>query len=361
MKSLFGMFVIGGIVLVTTVSCEDGTRRLYSDKDETAIGGDAESPISDGDGILADSDDILGSDSDGGSSDGAPHLDEGAMITDDGAVVLDDAGIPDEDESPCLPGDTRQIPCGINGNGLQSQICLDGEWQNQGTCVDDDICKNGSTQQVACGINGRGSQAQECVDGQWVDEGTCVDPDECVDYDTRTISCGVNDKGKQAQICIEGHWVNDGDCIVPPQTGRWNCVSKKCVPEYGYAGCGNGTCEPREGESAKSCPADCDKSKTNGKNQPCNDIYDCAFYGWFESTPGYWTCGGIFQKECTVNKSTTYCGKTGYDYCYAGSAGIETPATCAVDCDNKMLNQNNQTGCSSRVDCIFLDWPENEG
>lgn len=363
--------------LVFLVACEEGTRRIIPlDKEAVADGdtvttGDEDLLLPDDDEGSYEFDPSDGADWPHGSDDGTVMPDDGVPVNDDGPYVSDDDGwiphddgvvIPDVDidNAPCSPNDTRQIPCGLNNDGLQSQICVGGNWQDQGICVDDDVCVNGTSQDIACGINGDGIQSQDCVDGQWVNDGTCVDDDVCENGTEQTIDCGVGGKGDQAQDCVDGQWVNDGDCVMPPQTGRWTCVSKTCTPEYGYAACGNGTCDPKNGESAQSCPADCDKSATNGAGQACSDIYDCAFYKWAESSTGYWTCGG-YPKKCTANKSTTYCGKTGYDYCYAGTSGIETPVTCAADCANEMLNQNAQTGCNNPVDCIFLDWPENNG
>jgi len=372
--------------LVVLVACEDGTRRIIPLDTEAVADGDvivtgdedmllvegADDPLND-DGVPVNDDGVPVNDdgvpvNDDGvpvNDDGVPVNDDGEPVNDDGEPVNDDGEVTpdiDIDNAPCSPNDTRQIPCGINGAGLQSQICIGSDWQNQGICVDDDVCKNGEEQDIACGINNDGIQSQDCVDGQWVNDGACVDDDVCENGTEQTIPCGDGGKGDQAQDCVDGQWVNDGDCVMPSQTGRWTCNgSKQCVPEYGYAACGNGTCDPKNGESAKSCPADCDKAAVNGKDQNCSDIYDCAFYGWFESTPGYWGCGG-YPKKCTVNKSTTYCDKTGYDYCYAGTTvGIETDKTCSADCANTMLNQNAQTGCNNPVDCIFLDWPENNG
>lgn len=365
MRSLL-LLVISFVMLV---ACEEGTRRIIPlDKEavvdgDTMVTGDEDLLLPDDDEEPYESDPHDGADWPHGSDDGVPVNDDGVPVNDDGELVNDDGEvIPDIDidNAPCSPNDTRQIPCGINGDGLQSQICVGSEWKDQGVCVDDDVCKNGNEQDVPCGINDAGVQAQDCIGGQWVNDGTCVDDDVCKNGTEQTIDCGAGGKGDQAQDCVDGQWVNDGDCVMPPQTGRWTCVSNGCVPEYGNAACGNGTCDPENGESAKSCPADCDKSAVNGKDQGCSDIYDCAFYGWFETSPGYWTCGG-YPKKCTVNKSTTYCDKDGYDYCYAGPAGLETATTCAPDCDNTMLNQNAQTGCKAAVDCIFLDWPENNG
>ncbi len=389
------VFIIACAAIV--LSCEDGTRRIFPN-DNSATGDidttttdddnflftDEDELIPEGvtdvgpDGIVAEMDimddvDMVDTtvDEDMVSDDGTVINDDGTVITDDGTVEPDDGTIvaddvvviPDNDNAACSFGDSRQIACGLNGDGLQSQTCLGGEWQDQGNCVDDDVCVNGTPQDIACGINGRGIQSQDCTDGQWVNDGACNDPDECVDNDTQTIACGDNDAGKQDQICTLGQWVNDGGCVILPQTGRWDCVAQTCTPVYGDAACGNGTCSPSTGESPVSCPADCLSMITvNGQNQPCSDDLDCAFYMWQASGTGYWECKwSSGQDYCNAVVTSSYCGTNGYDYCYYGSVGIETPATCAADCSDQMLNQNTQNGCNNDRDCIFLQWPPNNG
>lgn len=374
MKRLL-VFIIALAALL--LSCEDGTRRILpndnsatgdkdavaTNDDDTMLFEDTDDPATENmptdDGTVTTDDGTVMND-DGEvvvTDDGTVVTDDGTVVNDDGEVVVTDDGTvaPDVDEAPCSFGDSRQIPCGLNNDGLQSQTCLGGEWQDQGSCVDPDVCINGDTQNIACGINGRGTQAQDCTGGQWVNDGNCDDPDECLDGAAQQISCGVGGNGTQDQNCTLGHWVNDGGCFVP---GHWTCGSKTCTPYYGDAACGNGVCSPNNGESAKSCPADCDKAAVNGVGQNCSDVYDCAFYGWFETSVGYWTCSGIGQKKCAATKTTSYCGTNGYDYCYYGTVGFETDLTCAADCADTLLNQNAGTGCSSALDCIFLDWPE---
>ena len=374
------MLVIATVAFL--LSCEDGSRRIFpndnsatADKDVVAMTDDdtllfTDSDESQPDDITTDDGTLVNDDGEVVTPDDGTTVnddgevvvtDDGTIAPDDGTVVLDeDVVIPDIDNAPCSYGDTRQIPCGINGDGLQSQTCLGGNWQDQGECVDDDVCVNGDTQDLACGINDRGTQAQDCVEGQWVNDGLCDDPDECLDGDTQQIACGAGGVGTQDQICTLGQWVNDGNCVTLPQTGRWTCTSNTCTPSYGDAACGNGTCDPKNGESAKSCPADCDKSATNGVGQNCSDVYDCAFYNWLESTTGYWTCSGFGQKKCAATKSTAYCGTNGYDYCYKATDTLESDRSCAVDCANKPLgNGNTGMQCDAAVDCIFIDWPPN--
>ena len=369
------LFALALAMLV--LSCEDGTRRIFPN-DNSAVGDKDVVAMTDDDSLLpADSDDLL---PDGAvvTDDGAVVTDDGAVVTDDGVVVTDDGVVvtddgvvvtddgvvvPDVDNAPCSSGDTRQIACGLNGEGLQPQACVGGNWQNSGDCDDDDVCVNGTSQDIDCGLNDRGTQAQDCTGGQWVNDGACDDPDECVDNTPQQIDCTAGDKtGKQDQKCIEGTWTNEGGCAVP---GRWDCagtfMSKNCTPVYGDAACGNGTCSPNTGESPQSCPADCGALVTqDGQGKACNDEIDCAFYLWTANGVGYWECKAVTgQDYCNAVVDDVYCGTATLDYCYYGSIGIETPATCAVDCANKPIGQGNtDMQCDNDSDCIFLDWPE---
>jgi hypothetical protein len=49
----------------------------------------------------------------------------------------------EDDCIECSSEDTRDVSCGVNGNGTQSQVCFDGAWQDDGPCDDPDTCQNG--------------------------------------------------------------------------------------------------------------------------------------------------------------------------------------------------------------------------
>lgn len=222
-------------------------------------------------------------------------------------------------------------------------------------------CEPGQTQDQPCGLNGRGTQTNTCGAGSWT-AGPCVDPDVCLDGATRQMPCGANDAGTVDQSCGEGQWKDVGDCKMPvPTTGRWACSNGVCEPALGDPDCGNGSCSPQSGESPSSCPVDCGALTTqNGEGKQCGDEIDCAFYAWPHSTKGYWDCQwGPGGQACRATQTSGYCGTSGYDYCFYGSIGIETPASCPADCANQLLNQNTQSGCNSDRDCVFLDWPVN--
>ncbi len=84
-------------------------------------------------------------------------VDTAEAMPDDDAVV-----IPDVDMNECTNDDTQTLTdvCGFNGNGDQSQVCIGGQWTNDGACVDPDLCGNGMWQAIM-------GNASECVLGQW--------------------------------------------------------------------------------------------------------------------------------------------------------------------------------------------------
>jgi hypothetical protein len=86
-------------------------------------------------------------------------------------------------------------------------------------------CSGDDTQETACGLNGRGVQAQVCVAGAWSDSGECLDPDLCVDATTQpgTTACGLNDLGTLSETCTLGSWVASEACScgATTHTGDW--------------------------------------------------------------------------------------------------------------------------------------------
>jgi len=156
-----------------------------------------------------------------------------------------------------------------------------------------------------------------------------------------------------------GFWGDEGGCV--EKQGSWDCNSSKiCTPQYGTAACGNGTCEPKSGESAKSCPADCDFSNIDGNGKNCTDAFDCIFYKW-PTGKGYWDCvAEDFNgpKLCKPQTTNMYCGTQGYAYCYVATNTLESDLSCPEDCANKTLGQySGGTTCSAKSDCVFVDWP----
>lgn len=86
------------------------------------------------------------------------------------------AGAAGTPSAECSADETRTITCGLNGEGVQTQSCSDGAWQEQGKCDDPDECENGAKETVNCGRDDLGEAPRECVDGKW-EKGLCRHPD----------------------------------------------------------------------------------------------------------------------------------------------------------------------------------------
>ena len=286
----------------------------------------------------------------GEMSEDVPEPRDGIVPTEDGVVVPDpgpDAVVPDDVAPECESGGIRGTACGLNGNGLKPQSCVDGLWIDGGPCQDPDACTNGDVQKHPCGLNDRGLWVSTCVGGQWA-PGVCQDPDVCKDGDAGVLGCGKNDAGTQAQWCKAGAWAPDGPCVQP---GRWRCIDNVCTAQFGDAACGDGICSPRNGESPTSCPADCDMGTVDGQGQDCKDAVDCVFYKWTAKGPGYWECRGFMRRTCNAVVTDAYCGTSGYDYCYFDATGMETIQSCPQDCTPQYSN------CGSDLECIYQEWP----
>ena len=125
---------------------------------------------------------------------------------------------PREPIPECAIDERREQACGLNGNGIQSEICEDEGWITSGNCDDPDVCAEESVRPSACGLNGAGNLEQRCIAGTWVDSTECMDPDECANGDTRVLlgggSCGAPDFeiGVELETCVTGQWSAEGEC-----------------------------------------------------------------------------------------------------------------------------------------------------
>jgi len=116
-------------------------------------------------------------------------------------------------EKTCTTGETKSISCGEDGE-TQSQICENGIWKSQGTC----LCLNTSTRRTTC--NGDGLQYQTCVNGSWSNTGECIETNCTTARETRIVACGLNANGTQNQVCVNSKWTNTGTCTDPDECGN---------------------------------------------------------------------------------------------------------------------------------------------
>ncbi len=99
-------------------------------------------------------------------------------------------------------------------------ICSDGHWTVNGACVDHDVCVNDDLRDdvTSCGYNGNGLQREICTEGQWekyvnCEPGElnchdgCLDPDECENSTVGNVQCSFEQTNTSyAAFCIDGQW-----------------------------------------------------------------------------------------------------------------------------------------------------------
>jgi hypothetical protein len=122
----------------------------------------------------------------------------------------------DDPDRACEPGSREEVPCGLNRRGRQAHDCgEDGRWGPFDACADPDVCVEDGTLTRACGLNGNGVETQTCLEGQWGAWGACDDDDECVNDQMQGQRCGLNLRGAQQRVCAAGRWGAFNECDDP--------------------------------------------------------------------------------------------------------------------------------------------------
>ncbi len=73
----------------------------------------------------------------------------------------------------CIENETTTINCGFNNNGTQTHICKNNKWIPAEPCINDDVCTNDTTRNEFCDINNPERVPELCVEGQWINNGDC--------------------------------------------------------------------------------------------------------------------------------------------------------------------------------------------
>ncbi len=162
-------------------------------------------------------------------------------------------------------GNGEEICQIVNGVGLKSRSCTDGEWGTFGVCsplqcnrgyeLVNGVCTKrtctGSSQVNCKNSLGEGLQKRRCIDGQWQRYGGC-ELTSCEDgYDLvngiclekrcegdHTLSCTVsNGEGVRYRRCDKGNWEFLSKCLLVVCDDGYtknldgNCVQKSCEGE----------------------------------------------------------------------------------------------------------------------------------
>ncbi len=123
------------------------------------------------------------------------HDGSGYSVCDCGVVPgPDTVDSPDGTSEGCTEGATQEgtTVCGFNGEGVLTQDCVDGVWQDNQNCTGTDECTNGEAQEGAtsCGLYDFGVLTQDCFDGVWVDVGPCTSNSFLVIHFNLTLEVG---------------------------------------------------------------------------------------------------------------------------------------------------------------------------
>lgn len=176
-------------------------------------------------------------------------------------------------QSPCPDGyieANENLGCTRSGH-----CCLPciGEGE-RGSMFDDDVCCPGLArisnatpwEHGMCIATPDGSFfCAYCEDGECgPGENICNCPEDC----TPVIECEAD------RDCLDKDW--EVDCY-----GHWDCVEGACVENCGEP-CGNGECEPDEGEAINTCYSDC--------RIQCRTDADCLGRDWPVYCYGHWDC-----------------------------------------------------------------------
>lgn len=268
---------------------------------------------------------------------------------------------------------------------LENRDCLGKPWML--LCLGRWVCQEGLCE-GECGMT-CGDKVCNPDDGE--ETANCPEdcpPDPCdlkENPECKPVSCKTTD-GSDGQCskdvlsgcgCVAlppGECVNDSDCLSKQWPlfcgGHWDCVGGKCIAVCDKP-CGNGSCEPAEGESMETCPEDCE----------CMTQMDCLGREWPVDCVGHWTCSK--SNKCEPTCETIWCGD-GYCDAQSGEDAQSCPPDCYVDtcmlqigpmclpfkcktkegvlgkCGNKDVLCVCIAGfgaCDSDYDCIGKKWP----
>ena len=268
----------------------------------------------------------------------------------------------------CLAGTCSPICC------LEDGDCTDWLWEED--CVghfqcDRDTCSR-ICDDVGCGDDTceAGETVETCPDDCLL---ICADSDACTIYDFPLPCSGYwsCDAGECAGVCdyntcgdgncetyegpacpedcLNRYCVGDESCAQTkgwPQAceGHWDCLAGvyTCIAQCDGP-CGNGICEPAEGEDGETCTSDCVVG-------PCQlGVADCFLNAW-DAQRGT-LCAGLGHWVCDA--ATATCDRVcEQDDCGDGACDPtmgESPDSCPTDCTDY--------DCLDATDCDALTLP----
>lgn len=113
------------------------------------------------------------------------------------------------DKAQCENGARSTKSCGAKDLGVQNLLCVDYQWEEDGTCIDDSTCFGEDERDVPCGLNNAGKQWRVCVSGKWEDDDICYDADACITGTNKFGACDAPKLGRVDLVCARGQWIQE--------------------------------------------------------------------------------------------------------------------------------------------------------
>ncbi|MGY4884114.1 MAG: DUF7107 domain-containing protein [Nanobdellota archaeon] len=233
----------------------------------------------------------------------------------------------DETSSGCSGSSTQSCSI-IYGIGTQSRTCSNGEWSSWGTCtvkscnlgykISGNSCVlttcSGSSTQSCSIVNGEGIKSRTCSNGEWSSWGECIIQScesgyqksgsscvltTCSGYSTRSCSI-TNGEGLQSRTCSNGEWSSWGTCTLNSCNSGYKISGNSCVIISTSTGCtSNEDC--KSGRICKN--GDCVYPPSDNVSTGCTSNEDCK-------------SGRICKNgDCVYPTSTTISGCTSNSDC----------------------------------------------
>ena len=229
-----------------------------------------------------------------------------------------------------------------------SQICINGQWVNQGSCLPDPGCTSGATK---C----NGQSQLTCSNGVWMTTMACAAVCGCVEPQPSCQNGTTQCSGQAQQTCSNGTWVTTSECSADCGCGACTEVPSSCVKGTSPAVCGcDGNAYFCGDEGTYYLGKACDAAN------PCY-VCDNGFGGCGDKAAscnqGGSACGSACPETCVKGTSPAVCGEDGNAY-FCGNDGTyykgktcDAANPCYV-CDNGFGGcGDKETSCQSGNDC----------
>jgi hypothetical protein len=224
----------------------------------------------------------------------------------------------------CGGGGTSYVPCAVDGDCKDGEICIDNRCQSSTGCTQDSDCKNGRVclegvcRTAECNSDGDCGANQHCENHKCVDNPPCVTDNDCLP--TEYCDAGTC-KIRQQKTCTQ-----DNECAANELCLDQVCTAKATCTQDDQ--CPSGTvCS--KGQCNRPCASDTD----------CGNLYKCVDRHCLQQCISDSTCmqanticeGGV----CVPAQCQSASDCTGQNVrCLDGRCQTYTPCTTTEDCQD---------------------------